>query len=531
MSIPFAAALTMLVLFAAGLLPTVSLTGVRPVTVVLAPLGGAVVAALAATFFVLAGWTFMAWFVVLAVLLAAVSAVRWAARPAARPWAIGGAGPRGADWWRRQLVWSFGALGAVVAGAVSLRALSAVTVGFDARAVWLLRGGWFLEPHRQAIANLTSADLPLVQTSYPPLVSATASVGRAVTGNDSLRLGVVVVALLNTCALLAAVLAVCDAGRRLAGRLAGGTASPDGGEVVDPRDAQDGRRGTSIVALAPGLVGAAAAVLLVLVAFGITEPFMTNGYADPIWSLAGVGALVYGLQLPGRTVDRGAAALLVLVAGLSKNEGVAVAGALAVLIALRAVVGWWRARRREDDRTGRWWPPVVVLVAELAVIAFWPLVMRHIHARGVSSPSSPIHAWPHRTRATYDGLAPYLHVLVLAVPLAVVAGLVLRTTRRAGGLGIDGWAWTALAAGLVAIGGAFVTGNAAIVVWLEGTVHRVSEFPALAAWWIVAVWAVVGAAAAAEAWLGRRARARARSSVEGGGGARPQVADLRTPVG
>ncbi len=46
--------------------------------------------------------------------------------------------------------------------------------------------------------------------------------------------------------------------------------------------------------MAVGLVGA---VLLVVVAAGVTEPFLTNGYADPLWSLAAVGAVAFGLQL------------------------------------------------------------------------------------------------------------------------------------------------------------------------------------------------------------------------------------------
>ena len=49
---------------------------------------------------------------------------------------------------------------------------------------------------------------------------------------------------------------------------------------------------------------------------------MTNGYADPIWSLAAVGAVAYGLQLGEGRSNRGAAALLLaLVAGMSKDEG------------------------------------------------------------------------------------------------------------------------------------------------------------------------------------------------------------------
>ena len=58
------------------------------------------------------------------------------------------------------------------------------------------------------------------------------------------------------------------------------------------------------VRLLPLVVGVIVAVLLVFVAFGITEPFMTNGYADPIWSLAAVGAVAYGLQLQNSRPSR-----------------------------------------------------------------------------------------------------------------------------------------------------------------------------------------------------------------------------------
>jgi hypothetical protein len=111
-------------------------------------------------------------------------------------------------------------------------------------------------------------------------------------------------------------------------------------------------------------------------------------------------------------------------------------------------------------------------------------------------------------------MAPYLHVLVLAAPIAVVGGLVLSRVRRAGGVGNDWWSWVALAGGLTAIGGALVTGVGAIEPWLETTVHRVTEFAALAGWWIVAMWAVV--AAGAPSWERER-----RAVLPDGTAARP----------
>jgi hypothetical protein len=476
------ALVTMLVLFAAGLLPALALAGPRVVTLPLAPLAGAVLAALAATCLVAWGWSFLAWFTVLAAVAAVVVVALWIVRPDRRPPSLRGELGQTGRIFGSRLVWALGAAGVVGACVWSLRGLATPTVGFDARAIWLLRAGWFFDSHRQVLIEFKSLDIPLVQSTYPPLVSAVAALARAVTDNSSLRLGVVVVALLNTCALLVATLALLDAGQTVVRHLlspseeAGGTRRVARGE---------GERWSRLPALVPPVAAAAAAVLLVFIAFGITEPFMTNGYADPLWSLAGVGAIAWGLQLPFTRTNQGVAVVMLLVAATTKNEGIATACALVVLLAARGLANLPRCRRR-----GRWWQPVLVAVGELALIGAWPALMHRIHARGVASSHSPVSAWPSRARATYDWMAPYLHVLVLAVPLALVAGVALGRVRRGGGLGNDLWAWAALASGLFLIGADFVTGSPTIVAWLETTVHRVTEFAALAGWWILAMWAL-----------------------------------------
>ena len=178
-----------------------------------------------------------------------------------------------------------------------------------------MRSGWLLQPHHQLLIDMRAPSLVLGQSAYPPLVSAAAAVSASVTGNTSVRLGVVVIALLNTCALLAAAFTVVDLEQALR---------------------RDLRRAPAR-SFAPALVGLVSAVLLVLVAFGITEPFMTNGYADPIWSLAAVGAIAFGLQSAGSRSDQGVALVLVLVAGLSKDEGAVTAVGIILLMTARTV--------------------------------------------------------------------------------------------------------------------------------------------------------------------------------------------------
>ncbi len=389
-----AATVALLALSAAGFMPATALVGRRVVVVPLLPLAGAVIAAFAATCSVAVGGRFLGWFVGLSVILAALVAADWQYRPHHRPWRD----PAGDPALRRtapRLIGLLGALALVGAAVWCLRGLATPTVGFDARALWLMRAGWFLQSHQQLLIKMRVPDVILYQSTYPPLVSAATALAWRLTGDQTARLGVVVIALLNTCALAVAAAAVVEAGRRAAVRLT-------------PTSAR--------LTLVPVVVGAVAAVLLVFVAFGITEPFMTNGYADPIWSLAAVGAVAYGLQLENTGANQRVALILLLVAGLSKDEGVATAGLLIGVIAVRGLVTLPSEQRRR-----LWWRPLALAVAEILAITAWPLVMRLIHARGLSSSYAPAHQFATRARASYHGMAPYLHVLVLAAALSVRA--------------------------------------------------------------------------------------------------------------
>jgi hypothetical protein len=495
--------LTLAALSSAGLLPALSVVGLRVVTIPLLPLVGAIFAALAATCFMAVGGSFIGWFVALAAASALVVVAHWIRRPELRPWREpAGRRTPGALWAR--VVTVVAVVTIVGACAWCLRGLATPTVGFDARALWLMRAGWFLQSHQQLLTDMRLRDIVLVQTSYPPLVSASTSLAWRVTGDHSLRLGVVIIALLNTCALGVAAFALVEAGRHFAHRWV----SMD--QEAVPRSAAPLERSRDWVPLLPLLVGVIAAVLLVFVAFGITEPFMTNGYADPIWSLAAVGAVAYGLQLRNSRANEGVTLILVLVAGLSKDEGFATAIALIALIALRALV-----TMPDEDRHRHWWRPILIALAELVAISAWPAVMRIIHARGASMSYSPLHDLPGRARTAFDGMSPYLHVVVLAALLAVVGGVFLSGVRRKSGAPNDLWAWAGLAVGLGAVTAGYVTGTSPVQVWLVGTVDRVTEFPALTAWWIVAMWALTASGVPlAMRRSGPRTSRNARSEIE-----------------
>ena len=144
------------------------------------------------------------------------SLLHWIRRPEHRPWRKP-ADQRtpGAPWTR---VVSVVAVVAIVgASGWCLRGLATPTVGFNTfDALWLMRAGWFLQSHQRLLtdmrptATLSSSRLPIHHSSVrqPPWPGASL----AITGCDW---GVVIIALLNTCALGVAALALVAAGRPL----------------------------------------------------------------------------------------------------------------------------------------------------------------------------------------------------------------------------------------------------------------------------------------------------------------------------
>jgi hypothetical protein len=480
---------------AAGLVPTLVLVGRRWIVLPLSVLGGTVMSAVAATGFLAIGGRLMGWFFVLSVGAALVSGAVLLARSNRGP----SAAPRsenppdattsgGHDRAARLA----GALALVATSVWCLRGLRTPVTGLDARLFWFLRGGWWQWSHAQALANMQHLGAD-THAGYPPLISSTVAVGWWIAGNQSDRIGTGLVAVVNVCAAVVAAWALVELGSAMASRLRRAP-SP---HPVAPGPA-GGRPGPpSVRAELPRWLGVAVAVLLLFTFFGLTEPFTTNGYADPLWSVAATGAVAYLFLLPAHPGRFGVATILLAVAGETKSEGTATVVGIIVLLSLLAAVRAWRATRS--------WSSVVVKLigGGAAVVAFglWPIVMRLRHVGADVNTSGPRQAplWP-RTVAVYHAMAPHLHILILAAVVSLAGALVLPAVRRHLLLLTDLWAWVALLIGLLVVVGAYVLGPGNLFfldLWLETSAHRVSEYPALVAWWIIGAVTVLAAAAPA----------------------------------
>ncbi|HEX3794855.1 MAG TPA: hypothetical protein VHV57_10185 [Acidimicrobiales bacterium] len=462
MSTTGAVVLTLLVLAASGVVPVLLAVGPRLVALPLLPLAGALCCGVAAVSEIALFGSLLLWFVLWAVGAFVVSAVVLVTHPALRQRR------------RRQLaalrhgvrpLLVIGGVAVVAATVPMLWSLKVPSVGFDTRAIWMLHARWLSHGHTFALAAIRNRFLVVSHPGYPPLVSSVMAFAWRLTGTSSARVGVVMVALVNACALFVAGWGIIEVARRGAVRL------------------HAGQRGQQLV-LAAGVLVAA---LTVLVAGGVVGLFATNGYADVLWSFTAVAAVVFGLVLPPTPSNLAVTALLLGVTGLTKVEGIAVAGVFVILIAVRVVV----------RRQGRPWVPIAGAAAAIVALLVWPLLT--IIAGVPSDPSISGQrdgSLSSRAHSTISAMWPHLHVVVLALVCSVLGGLFLRAVRGRLGLANDLWPWVALIGATAVLAGAYVFGPGNVELWLATSVNRTTIFEALLAWWIVALWALSGVAGA-----------------------------------
>lgn len=454
-------------LSAGGALPAIAIARARVVVVPLVPLAGAAIASLAVTAMTATAGSFLGWYVVLSVLGAATVVACWARLPRTRPWgADSGHG-------QRRSIYVAAGVGSLVVCIACLSALKAPMTGFDTRDIWLLHPFWYLQGHAKTVTTLQGQAYTFSHPPYPPLVGGSVALTWFAAGVKSYRLGVVMIALLNALAILAAGSAVFEVASGLAGTADGAA-----------------RRRRTLV------VGITLMLGVMAVAFYAAGTIAVNGYADLLWSSAAVGAVAYGLVLPVTMPNLGAAAVLAVVAGLTKLEGSLTAAVIVALIAVR----WYLTARTDAPARARAIRAGVYAACAWAVIGVWPVVIRLLGAL----PDVPIQG-PRRgtdssrLAASIDGTLSWAGTNVGAlcggVAVALLGWCFLRSARRRAALGNDLWAWLAVVVELCLILGAYVTGPGNALRWVQVSVARTTLFAALEAWWIMTTWAIVAVSA------------------------------------
>ncbi len=460
---PAGALVGILVLAAAGALPAVALARLRLVALPLAPLAGAVLASLSVTAVTGIGGTLLEWYITLSAIAALVIALIWWRSPASRPWEPASGRHPG----RPAAVIAFAA--SVCACAFGLTELQNPIVSYDGRAIWMLHPLWYAAGHAASVAALRNEALVFSHPQYPPLVGGAVALSWTVLGSDTVRSGVVLIALLNAFALLAACTGVMELARRIA--LPGSSSEDRFG------------RGTALG------IGGVLSALLPLIAFRTASTAAVDGHADLLWAAAAVGAVTYGLVLPWTNAHLGTAMLLAAVAGTTKSEGTLTAAAVILLVGLRGVL----VVRSHDSRRA-YMQPVGLAIGSLLVVGSWPVVVRILHALpNVEFSGTRDGNDTSRLVDTIRSASPHLEVVLVAVAVALVGGVFLYTKRRALGVGSDLWAWAVLVVAAAIMATVYATGPGAIKAWLDSSIQRTTLFPALAAWWIVACWVVLAA--------------------------------------
>ncbi len=452
------AVLGLLVLSGGGALPAVALARARLVVIPLIPLTGALMASLAVTAMTGFGGSVVEWFVILSSLAAIAVALWWWRNPTSVPW-------NHEDGRMPARLLCSATLGVgIVASAFGLSALKSSMINYDARTTWMVHPVWYLDGHATTVAALRNPALLFAHPPYPPLVGGAVAVSWFVSGLHTYRLGVVILALLGTFAIFAAASASLEVARRLA--------------------LSTEERIRQAVILGVGVVTTG---LLVMLAFGVTGADIVDGYADALWSGAAVGAVAFGLVLPSKPANIGAAAILVAVAGTTKLEGAATAVIIVGIVAARVLAREWRSGRSRG-----WLHAGVFAFGSWLVIGIWPLTIRAVGAlpnRAIGG----LRKGTDLSRLHASAVAAWgqLHIVPVALAVAVIGALYLRSARRKADLGNDAWTWAALGAGLVVVLYAYVVGPGDVHGWIASSIRRTMLFPELGAYWLMATWAVI----------------------------------------
>jgi hypothetical protein len=436
---------------APGVVPAVAAARRSAVVVFLAPLIGAGMAAVAATIELGVGGSLVADYAAVAV-TANLAVIGWwlAARRGARPSAVPA--------WQWSIITMLVVLGCL---AIPLMALRAPMFGWDANSIWLTHALMVYGGHHELLTGLQNAAYQFSNPDYPPLVPAAGALAFKFFGLGNLHLAVDMTVLLTACAVGVVGTGIAAVGIR-------------------------GRRPTCVAAIA-------AAGAICVVCFAVSGVSEVEGFTDLLWAAAAAGAVIWGLVLPRSAQALAVAWISAAVASLTKNEGLATALVLLVLIAFR-----YRpltARRRPRAPTGlmaRAWAERAgfVVLPALPGLA-WAGLIRLIGVGDAFFKSASTETPLTRASATIAGMAVHLAVAPVAVAVLLVGCSFLARDRERARLGNPAWLWISCVGSLAIIFATYMIGGLEIHWWLGTSVSRTTIFAQVLLYSEIAVWLVI----------------------------------------
>lgn len=418
----------------AGLRPALALVQVRWLAALVAPLVAGLLASIAGMIAVATGTNQFLWWVVL-VAVANICTLRehldWRL-PSVNAWIV------------------VASLLVVAAAAYPLIDMTVRNVGWDGRSIWLLHSRWFFAGGDYARAAMQNPVYLFSHPDYPPLVPATVATVWSMSGAIDLRVGQIVITVLN-----ATVVALVGLGfvRLVRGRLV----------------------------IAAGAIGAG----VCLTAYLFADGYEINAYADVLAAASTTAAALYLLVLPPGRAHAMVGLLCGAVAGSTKNEAVPVVVGVLVLSAFR---------HRETLRA--WLPAGVVVVA---LFGAWGLVTHGVGVRSdLLGGPVPRGALLARTHDAGDRAAQSLRKIgsvcggLGALTLGCSLGGLVAARRRRCQLhvGATFWLWGVTGLSLAALVGAYVLSPYDLAWHLRTSLYRTTITPRLLLTCEVGVWIV-----------------------------------------